>query len=120
MQAKLFILLIWSLGTAMSIPWVVVYGVEMVPDGNGGTKPFCTYVRVPEYYFQIYVCWILVIVQYFLPLTIICFAYIRMGAQLWGSTTPGNAQDLRDATLLKNKKRVSKYIDYMDTKTNYS
>lgn len=30
-----------------------------------------------------------------------------MAIRLWGSKTPGNAQNSRDITLLRNKKRVS-------------
>lgn len=29
-----------------------------------------------------------------------------MAVRLWGSKTPGNAQDTRDITLMRNKKRV--------------
>lgn len=30
-----------------------------------------------------------------------------MAIRLWGSKTPGNAQDTRDITLMRNKKRVN-------------
>jgi hypothetical protein len=30
-----------------------------------------------------------------------------MAVRLWGSRAPGNAQDSRDANLMKNKKKVS-------------
>jgi len=33
-----------------------------------------------------------------------------MALKLWGSKTPGNAQDLRDINLLKNKKKVIKML----------
>jgi leucokinin receptor len=33
-----------------------------------------------------------------------------MAFKLWGSKTPGNAQDSRDTTLLKNKKKVIKML----------
>jgi hypothetical protein len=35
---------------------------------------------------------------------------LKMAVKLWGSKTPGNAQDLRDITLLKNKKKVIKML----------
>jgi 7 transmembrane receptor (rhodopsin family) len=35
---------------------------------------------------------------------------MQMAVKLWGSKTPGNAQDLRDITLLKNKKKVIKML----------
>ena len=49
---------------------------------------------------------VLVGIQYFLPLCIISFAYIKIARKLWGSRTPGNAEDTRDAHVLKNKKKV--------------
>ena len=33
-----------------------------------------------------------------------------MAVKLWGSKTPGNAQDSRDVNLLKNKKKVIKML----------
>ena len=54
------------------------------------------------YYFS--VC--LVIVEYFLPLSIISFAYARISYTLWGNKAPGEAQDQRDQQILGNKKKV--------------
>jgi leucokinin receptor len=51
---------------------------------------------------------VMVLVQYFTPLCIISCVYARMALRLWGSKAPGNAQDSRDANLMKNKKKVSK------------
>jgi len=31
---------------------------------------------------------------------------MRMALRLWGSHAPGNAQDSRDANLMRNKKKV--------------
>lgn len=33
-----------------------------------------------------------------------------MAVKLWGSKTPGNAQDVRDLNMLKNKKKVIKML----------
>jgi hypothetical protein len=49
-------------------------------------------------------------VQYFVPLILISFAYIRIAVVLWGSKTPGAAQDHRDAIVLRNKKKVVKVL----------
>lgn len=48
--------------------------------------------------------------QYFIPFCVISFVYIQMAIRLWGSKTPGNAQDARDVTLMRNKKRVIKML----------
>ena len=49
---------------------------------------------------------ILVTLQYVMPLGIITFAYLRISWELWGTQTPGNAEDTRDAHVLRNKKKV--------------
>lgn len=51
---------------------------------------------------------ILVVLQYVIPLCVITWAYARMAHALWGNRAPGNAEDARDAALMKNKKKVSK------------
>jgi len=48
----------------------------------------------------------LLFVQYLVPVVIITVVYMRMALRLWGSHAPGNAQDSRDANLMRNKKKV--------------
>lgn len=69
------------------------------------TKPFCQVVNFEQSEMLFY-RYILTLVQYFVPLCVISFVYIQMAFRLWGSKTPGNAQDSRDITMLKNKKKV--------------
>lgn len=44
--------------------------------------------------------------QYIIPLCVITFAYAHMAMKLWGARAPGNAQEIRDANQMKNKKKV--------------
>lgn len=76
---------------------------------TNSTKPFCMVVNLTDTEILIY-RYILVVVQYLLPCSIISFVYIQMALKLWGTKTPGNAQDSRDTTLLKNKKKVIKML----------
>ncbi len=46
-------------------------------------------------------------VEYFVPLSVISFAYARIAFRLWGSKTPGAAQNERDHNILLNKKKVA-------------
>lgn len=62
-----------------------------------------------EYSMKVY-RYILVFVQYVIPFCVISFVYVQMAVKLWGSKTPGNAQNERDKTMLKNKKKVSNKI----------
>ena len=58
--------------------------------------------------FAFVINWLLfAFLQYVIPFCVISFVYIQMAVRLWGSKTPGNAEDTRDLALLRNKKRVS-------------
>ncbi len=70
-----------------------------------GLKPFCDNVWLSDTFRKYYLLG-LVVLQYFLPLIILTGAYVRMATRLWGATAPGNAEDTRDAAILRNKKRV--------------
>jgi len=72
-------------------------------------KPFCQNVNMSEVAMLSYRI-VMVLVQYLTPLCIISFVYSRMALRLWGSRAPGNAQDSRDANLMKNKIKVSHIV----------
>jgi len=68
-------------------------------------KPFCENTELSKETMLSYRI-VLLVLQYLTPLCIISCVYIHMALTLWGSKTPGNAQSTRDATLMKNKKKV--------------
>jgi leucokinin receptor len=90
----------------------------MVESPYGHQKPFCHNVKLSEEAMLSYRV-ILVVLQYLTPLCIISCVYIRMALTLWGSKTPGNAQSSRDATLMKNKKKVSPITHAEATEPGY-
>lgn len=69
------------------------------------TRPFCMNKNLSDEQLKAY-RYALVFVQYLVPFCVISFVYIQMAVRLWGTRAPGNAQDSRDITLLKNKKKV--------------
>jgi leucokinin receptor len=84
----------------------VALRVAMTEDPQGHQKPFCHNVNLSEEAMLSYRV-VLLVLQYLTPLCVISCVYVRMALTLWGSKTPGNAQSTRDATLMKNKKKVS-------------
>uniref|UniRef100_A0A182W2B0 G-protein coupled receptors family 1 profile domain-containing protein n=1 Tax=Anopheles minimus TaxID=112268 RepID=A0A182W2B0_9DIPT len=116
--SKFVISSIWMLSFALAAPMLFALRVRPVSYiALGGmnetytniTVPFCTVVNFEHGKIQLY-RYVLVLVQYFIPLFVISFVYIQMALRLWGSKTPGNAQDSRDITMLKNKKKVIKML----------
>ena len=117
--ARLVILGIWVAGGLTALPMGAAHTFQQVLDfDNGGLKPFCS-VRWSSIedegeedagyllltLFQVYfVC--LLLLEYLAPLSIISLAYLKMGRKLWGAVTPGQADQMRDDKILRNKKKV--------------
>uniref|UniRef100_A0A1A9VF93 G-protein coupled receptors family 1 profile domain-containing protein n=1 Tax=Glossina austeni TaxID=7395 RepID=A0A1A9VF93_GLOAU len=114
--SKLVIISIWVAALTFALPCAIAFRVEMlnerVKEDNivyNVTRAFCANVNLSENELKTY-RYTLVFVQYLVPFCVISFVYIQMAINLWGTHAPGNAQDSRDITLLKNKKRVIKML----------
>ena len=105
MCAKLVIAGIWVISAALAAPIAIAQRVTYVEVTSNYSKPFCQTIELSDEAMISYRV-VLLVLQYLTPLCIISCVYIRMARTLWGSKTPGNAQSSRDATLLKNKKKV--------------
>ncbi|CAM1293238.1 tkr-3 (predicted) [Pycnogonum litorale] len=109
-KAKIIMCAIWILATGFSLPYAVTYRVTTFQNiVTGERKRFCFNAVIPRMVWKIYAN-LLVTVQYLIPSVILCSAYTKMALQLWGSSVPGNAQGLRDAILIRNKKKVIKML----------
>ncbi|XP_063708779.1 RYamide receptor-like [Culicoides brevitarsis] len=112
--SKAVIICIWALAIALASPIAYALRVRQLEELYESQdlvqrKPFCQNVNLSEQQMLIY-RYTLVFVQYIIPVCVISFVYIQMAVRLWGSKTPGNAQNARDLNLLKNKKRVIKML----------
>lgn len=109
--AKIVMSIVWIFSLCSGVPAAVVFRVIPMEDPSSvlGYKPFC-YPHFPVIngvdlgkFYRLYT----VVVQYFFPLFIICFAYFRIMHRIWGNKAPGSAMDTRDQMLNKNKRKVS-------------
>ena len=105
MCAKLVIAGIWVISAALAAPMAFALRVTYVEYALEHPKPFCQNIELSDEAMLSYRV-VLLVLQYLTPLCIISCVYIRMALTLWGAKTPGNAQSSRDATLMKNKKKV--------------
>lgn len=48
----------------------------------------------------------LLLLQFCLPLTVMIFTYGRIGLEIWGKKTPGEAEAHRDLRMAKSKRKV--------------
>ncbi|XP_037045815.1 neuropeptide Y receptor type 1-like isoform X2 [Bradysia coprophila] len=114
--SKLIISGIWFVSIIFSIPIAVALRVTVVLEErtfNDGRivqyqKPFCDNTVLDPWLMRHY-RYFLVFFQYMIPVCLITFIYVRMAIRL-GSKTPGNAQNSRDVSLMRNKKRVIKML----------
>ncbi|EDW18358.1 RYamide receptor [Drosophila mojavensis] len=107
---------IWLLALLFAAPFPIAFRVEEITDRFREndvyfnlTRPFCMNKNLSDEQLKAY-RYALVFVQYLVPFCVISFVYIQMAVRLWGTHAPGNAQDSRDITLLKNKKKVIKML----------
>ncbi|KAL7019195.1 hypothetical protein ACKWTF_011042 [Chironomus riparius] len=117
--SKIIIAIIWIVAFLLAAP--ISYALKVVDlthyiirenntiEATNITKPFCQNVNLSEIEMLAYK-YVLVLVQYIIPVCVISFVYIQMAIKLWGSKTPGNAENSRDLNLLKNKKKVIKML----------
>lgn len=105
--ANIIMALVWLFSLVAALPAAVVFRVIFVAQTDG-VKAFCypnfpTLLGVdlgPPYRLG------LVIVQYFFPLLIICYAYICIIHRIWLTKAPGHAVDSRDQIMNRNKRKV--------------
>ncbi|XP_076369204.1 RYamide receptor-like isoform X2 [Tachypleus tridentatus] len=111
LRAKFVILGIWAFAATASVPYALALRVTYVydPMTENYTKPFCDSVGVPQWVWKTYNP-ILVCLQYFFPLFVISYAYGKMCLKLKDSQAPGNAEGVRDAGILRNKRKVIKML----------
>lgn len=84
---------IWILSIGSSFPEGYFHSVEPRYDTKTmETKPFCL-PDWPSKHFGKYYHLYLVSVQYFFPLLVINFSYIRIACRIWGTKVPGNTID---------------------------
>ncbi|XP_071545319.1 substance-K receptor-like isoform X2 [Panulirus ornatus] len=106
---KVLLAFVWLASTFLAVPNAIALRVKHVTDTRTQEQiPVCAPGINPV--MMLAYSHAMVGLQFFVPLGIISFAYIRMGWELWGSRTPGNAEDARDAHVLKNKKKVIKML----------
>ncbi|KAL7289374.1 hypothetical protein TKK_0016577 [Trichogramma kaykai] len=105
---------IWVVSVAMSLPNIWFYQTESqnLTDGNVRTVCFVVpdegAVNAENKAERLYnVCFM--ILTYFLPIGAMCFTYARIGLELWGSQSIGEATQ-RQIENIRNKRRVVKMM----------
>lgn len=114
--AKIVMGVIWIFSLGSGVPMVIAFRVIYIPDRGDLMKPFCSldFPIIGGFDLRKLYSLYLLIVQYFFPLVVICFAYFRIMYRIWGNRAPGSAVDARDQMLNKNKRKVSVNILFLN------
>lgn len=109
-RAKIHLMIVWFLATVVALPNLILFHLADHPhvEGKfgcivdmeifGGQRTWKNYTLVA------------VFVQYCVPLSVITFCHCHMAKVLWGTKTPGQANDQRDEVILANKRKVTKML----------
>ncbi|KAK3764649.1 hypothetical protein RRG08_008067 [Elysia crispata] len=90
--------------------WLFAGGLGAVPLVTGRTREVAGKLQCeeewPSQHHAVAYSFFIMIVTYFLPVTILSATYTIIGRHLWRHKVPGNADDQRDALQLKAKRKV--------------
>ena len=107
--AHIVMAVVWIFSLLVALPAAVVFRVIWIPGEQNEEKPFCspdfTSPHLGVNLGRPYALG-LVIIQYFFPLLIICFAYVCIIHKIWLTKAPGQAVDSRDQIMNRNKRKV--------------
>ncbi|KAK6645153.1 Tachykinin-like peptides receptor 99D [Polyplax serrata] len=104
---------IWIVGTALSIPNLIFYTLEVVKFENGHERRVCymiwpdgpTNESIQEYWYNV----IFMLLTYVLPIGSMTYTYTKIGMELWGSQSIGECTQ-RQLENIKSKRRVVKMM----------
>jgi neuropeptide Y receptor len=103
-QLVVTVILIWVVALGISLPVAIVSRLE--PFEHDPSLYWCKEAWPDEEQRLRYSIAILVL-QYFLPLSVLIFTYTWIGIIVWGKRPPGEAEAKRDQRIASSKRRVS-------------
>ena len=107
-EAKYVIALIWITSAFVALPTAISTKIIYLPY-EPGNKGLCTEVwdsQTSQYTYSINI----MLLQYFIPLIIMCVTYVHIAVIIWVKRPPGEADNNRDTRLAASKKKVNKGV----------
>ena len=108
MYFQWIIAFVWIVATLTALPTLLVSEL-ILPENSSWHQEGDRYVcqemwadRVQQTQYT----YVLLILQYCFPLAVLLFTYGRIGLEIWGTKTPGEAHQNRDLRLARSKRKV--------------
>ena len=105
-MAKILQASVWTFSLVSALPAAIVFRVSEEDNTPQCLANFPEFSKISSMELARAYHLYLVILQYFLPLVVICYAYFRIIHRVWLAKPPGTAVDKRDQILHKNKRKV--------------
>ncbi|OXA56972.1 RYamide receptor [Folsomia candida] len=106
-QALAVILGVWIVALITAAPIAVFTRLE-VDEQRAGGLPLCEESAWSDDTLRLAYSLTLMILQYFLPISVLAFTYSRIVIAVWGKKPPGEAEDNRDQRLARAKRKTIK------------
>ena len=107
-EAKFVIVVIWVTACLAATPTAVFSNIKYFPQepGNQGLCVENWDNHTGRYWYGVFI----MLLQYFIPLAIMCATYVHIGFIIWIKRPPGEADNTRDKRLAASKRRVVIHI----------
>ncbi|XP_046455555.1 RYamide receptor-like isoform X1 [Daphnia pulex] len=111
-QAKWIIVAVWLAAFATAMPLLLMSKLIIPENSNWhicSDRYICTEVWADPIQQTQYTT-VLLLLQYCFPLAVLVFTYGRIGLEIWGKKTPGEAHQHRDLRLARSKRKMIKMM----------
>ena len=105
-QAGIVIAMIWVLSLTVPLPTAILSRVVLRTDYTGVNRTYCEEIWTDNNHRYAYSMTIMIL-QYFLPLFVLIFTYLRIGIVIWVKKPPGEAENNRDQRMAASKRKVN-------------
>lgn len=99
---------VWLAAVSTAMPTLVLSEL-IIPEGSHWHKSASLYICTEVWSDrdqQTQYTTVLLLLQYCFPLAVLVFTYGRIGIEIWGKKTPGEAHQHRDLRLARSKRKV--------------
>ena len=104
-QVAIVIALIWMFSMAVPLPVALVSRIVQQSDGHGQQIDKCLELWPRPGQSYVY-SMVVMVLQYFLPLSVLSLTYSRIGVVIWVKRPPGEAESNRDQRMAASKRKV--------------
>lgn len=111
-QAKWIIAAVWLAAVSTALPMLITSKLVVPEDSmwhQCADRYICTEVWADQMQKTQYTA-VLLLLQYCFPLAVLVFTYGRIGLEIWGKKTPGEAHQHRDLRLARSKRKMIKMM----------